>query len=60
MEFFGHRRGGGGQPLKIQKFTFFLGKNFQIPGGGGSGPPVPPLDPRMSHLSNCSILSVHL
>ena len=49
MVIFGHRRGGGGPtPQTIPKLPF-LGKisKFQ---GGGSGPPVPPLDPRMKSI----------
>ena len=44
MVIFGYRLGGV-QPPKNPKITFFLGKIFKFQ--GGSGPPVPPLDPRM-------------
>ena len=44
MVIFCHTRGGV-QPFQNPEITFFSGKIFKLQ--GGSGPPVPPLDPRM-------------
>ena len=46
-------RGGGGGGVEIprrgltENFNMAKINNLAIPGGGGSGPPVPPLDPPM-------------
>ena len=45
LVFFGHRRGGGSTPPPQSRNYLFLGKIFKFK--GVSGPPVPPLDPRM-------------
>ena len=51
------RRGGGGGPTPKNPKITFLGKIFRFQ-GGGSGPPVPPLEPRMTltHFTARSIL----
>ena len=47
MVIFGNRRGGWGGPTPQKSRNYlFLGKIFKFQ--GGSGPPVPPLDPRMT------------
>ena len=54
-------RGGGVQiPRWGLKENFNMTKinNLAIPGGGGSGPPVPPLDPPMTYLRRIARVSM--
>ena len=56
MVIFGHRRGGGGvQPSKNPKITFFLGKIFKFQGEGGPDPRPPSGSAHVSLVNSNSV-----
>ena len=55
-------RGGGGVQTPRRGLTEYFNmakiNNLAIPGGGGSGPPVPPLDPPMTPGLFCLLAGI--